>query len=216
MSIWSKILGLGAVAATPFTGGTSLAALPAILGGAGAMIGAAGQGAAQNRGATTAAGIDRDRNVVDANRDYETALANRAKLDLDQRATADKLQSEAWKKSLQSALALNWSPAARPKGVANISFVGKGIGEQGRMSAETINRAAQLKLLNGEKFDDLPGLERFTPSELPKQSMWEKIANILGPSLSVAGKFAKVRQDDDGPGMSSGQQNPNIYGNVRF
>ena len=227
MSIWSRIgkglLAAAPIVAAPFTAGTSLSALPAVLGGAGAVVGALGQGAAQNRGAQTAATLDRDVIAQKAAAEYENAQQNRAKLDLDQREEAARLQSDAWKKALQSSLALNWSPATRPQGVANISFVGKGIGEQGKTAAEALNRAVTLKLLEGEKFKDLPALERFTPSELPKASTWEKIANILGPSLSIAGKLVKSKQDDDegtvsdySPSPHAPVQSSGLFSNLRF
>ena len=62
MGFWSglgKVLGVaGAGIAAPFTGGTSLSALPAILGAGGAALGALGQSAATNRGAAAAWGAN--------------------------------------------------------------------------------------------------------------------------------------------------------------
>lgn len=173
-----------------------------VLAGAGAVASAYGKSSAQNRGAHTEAQIDRDVIAQRAASDYENAQQNRAKLDLDRRDEAAKLQADAWKKALTSSLALNWKPANRPEGVPNISFVGDGIGVQGRAAAEALNKAVMLKLLSGEKFDQLPPLQRFTPAPIPEASTWEKIAGFLGPSLTVAGAIAKASKSAGGGGWT--------------
>jgi hypothetical protein len=211
-----KFLGPAAgIAAAPFTGGASL--IPTILGGAGAAVGAMGQGAAENRGAKTAAQLDRDVLAQRSASDYEQALENRAKLEMDRRTADAKARQDAFVQSLRSALALNFSPAARPEGVANISFVGKGIGEQGQAAAAEMSRQAMLRLLNGEKFDPLPAVERFTPSALPQASTWEKVAGILAPSLTAAGAIAKAANRDEGDQPTyGGGLSPSVWGRIRF
>jgi hypothetical protein len=153
---------------------------------AGQAVGALGQSMTQNRGMQTAANQQRDALGIQAQNSYQNALLNRAQLELAQKQDQRTAQSDAYQKALRSAVLLNWSPVARPSGVANISFV-PNVGSEGRSAAETLNRQAQMALLNGEDLSPLPTIDKYQVTATPQPSTLEKLTNVLGPGLTLAG-----------------------------
>lgn len=180
-------------------GGGLMATLPTVLKGGAAIANAVGGAATANRGAAEGAQLQRDSLGLGAANAYENALLNRADLDLKQRDFARTSETDAFQKALRSALALNFSPVARPDGVPTVSFVGKGIGDQGRMAAQTLSDKMLQRLKTGEQFETLPAPERYTPAPAQGASTTEKLMNILGPSLTVASTLS-----------------PNIWSKLRF
>jgi hypothetical protein len=200
MGMWSKIgsalLTGGAAIAAPFTGGTSLAALPAILGGAGAVVGAMGGAATANRGEQDKLNLSRDSIGLGANNAYENALQGRAVLELKQREAAQLAEQEAFKSALRSALAMNMKDVSVDRSqfksnVPTISFAGgarpSAIGPQGLEAAGAMNNLALQRLLSPPQDKELPAVEKFQQSEPSKASFWEKLAGPVGLGLQVAG-----------------------------
>jgi hypothetical protein len=202
MSFWSglgKVLKIGAgIAAAPATGGLSL--IPTALDAGGAMLSAAGQASASNRGAQTAATLHRDRLGIEAESDYQNSLLKRAELEMKQREMDQAARLDAAKQAILADRMKHWAPAERPSfsgggfKIPTISFT-RGIGEGGMKAVEELERQALIRQLQGETFEALPELTRYQLAELPKASTWEKLANILGPTLNVAGAISGMRQD---------------------
>ncbi|HEX6274240.1 MAG TPA: hypothetical protein VFZ53_14465 [Polyangiaceae bacterium] len=173
------------------------AAIGPILSGVGAATSGAAKGAESERMTQADYALGRDRLGLDAADQYERALQNRADIDLRQREAERESRQSNWENSMRSALALNFQPAARPQGVSNISFIGGGIGDQGRAAAEEMQRQAMLGLLEGESFDELPALAPYNLSSaetLPKAGTLEKIMGILGLGATAAGGVLRDRE----------------------
>lgn len=126
MGFWSTIgKGLG-IAAAPFTGGASLAAIPAIDAISKGM-GNASQAQASNRG--TKAEL-----MLDQNSALERELLARE-------AEKRQAQGTAYQNAVRADYANNFKPAARPEGIPNISF-GPGLSQAGKgASSELFNQA---------------------------------------------------------------------------
>ena len=161
-----------------------------------------------NRSVKTADNYMRDVLRQNSADDYERAQIARANMDVLQRRTESDTQGDAWKRSLQAALVKNWAPTTRPKGVANISFVGNGFGPEGLASADLMQRAAQSRLANGPGFAPMnPLAKQLNLSEPEKESLLEKITKLLGPGLSIAGALKSAQGGSNGGrGMYSGDE----------
>lgn len=222
MGFWSGLgkaltIGAGAVAA-PFTGGMSLAAtLPAILGGAGSVIGAMGGAATQNRGSEA-------NFAQQAMRDHENALINREVLKLRQAEDSRTTEEDNFRKALVSALGMNMQDAKFSREgfrspVANISFSGgarpSALGTQGREAASLLNNQALQRLMAGPpERTELPALER---AEMPKASIWERLAGPVGLGLSVAGAGLDARNlPQPAPPPQGAMVNPQLFRNIDF
>ena len=189
---------------------------------AGSAVSAYSKSKTDNRTAKTADLYNRDRLTQDAQRNFENAQEQRAIIDVNQHKVASDNQGDAWKRSLQASLAKHFKPAVRPRGVANISFVGDHGGPEQQAAADAMQRVAMERLLGGEDFAPIGALApQQKLSDIPQASTWEKISALLGTGLSVAGAIAKIKSDEKGEsdgsgGMSSSQQNPSIWQNIRF
>lgn len=230
MGFWSglaKIAGpVAGLAAAPFTAG---ATLPLVLGAAGSAVGAAANGAAQNRGAQNALNMDRDQQRLQAQTANEQALENRGRLELDTQQADRTSQADAYMKALKSALALNMGDVSmnRPQGIPEFRFSGgprpSAIGAQGKQAAELLNAQALQKLMNGEQHTPLPALQKFEQTPEKKASIWEKIAGFAAPALTAAGQIMGRGDDDEGSPVSVADyipqpvtQSSGLFKNVRF
>lgn len=134
----------------------------------------------------------------------EQALQNRAGLDLRQREFAQGSQNNAYRNAIRSAIAKNLQDVTLggvPKGVTPVSYGGglrpSALGPEGREAADVMNRKAMMSLMNGEKFNPLPAIERTAAPAFKKAGKWE---NILGGAAvgtsALAGYNAQKEQSD--------------------
>ena len=168
--------------------------IPAIIAGAsllGKLFSGGAKGAEQSRNDQNNFLAERDRTMAQAMAQREQALENRAQLDLTQRSADSNARQAAYENLLKGDRMLNFTPASRPHGVANISFV-HGPGALGKQAIDEMSRQAILKQLNGEKFDPLPTIERFQPTDLKQPSTLEKLGGILGLGLQGFGAVAPM------------------------
>lgn len=172
--------------------GTTLAAR--ILSGAQAAGNAAGNAAAaREAGRQTEAGniVTQDQQRLQAQTAAENAVQGRANVDLNQRQEGRTEANDAYANALRAALALNTKDASfnRPKGVPTISLSGgarpSAIGQQGHDAAEIMSRRALDTLMNPKPQMDLPEMQNFTPTTLPK-------ASGVDTALGVAGTIGNV------------------------
>jgi hypothetical protein len=179
---WGSLLKIAGVAGAPFTGGASLA-LTAGLGALGAATSGAAKGAEAERTAADTYGLKRDDLGLTAAQVNERALADRARLELDQHAQSLKSGESAFQNALRASVVNNFKSAARPNGVANISFVNGGPSQGARDAATAMDREAMVRLLEGEKFAPQAAYTPYTlqSSAAPKKaSTMEKILGIVG------------------------------------
>ena len=222
MGFWGTLGKIGMVAgAGALTGLTGGAAAPLLMGAAGKVIGDMGAAATANRGAEA-------NFAQQAMRDHENALVNRGHLELNQNQDLRTAEQDNYKKALMSALAMNMQDAKFDRSgfrsnVPNISFSGgarpSALGEQGREAASLLNNQALQRLMAGpQQPTELPALER---AEIPKASIWERLAGPVGLGLSAAGAIADARQPQ---GLSSQAMprpsgivdNPSLWQNINF
>lgn len=164
-------------------------------------IGSAASGYAQDLGNERTEGVNynllRDQLGLNSERDYNTALTDRGRLDLEQRKYGDTARQDAINETLRSSGIQSFKMPERPRGIPNISFT-SGFNAQARQAADEMGRQAQQRLLTGTKFDDLPELQRYqltSPEQMPKAGIMERIAGILGLGTTAA---SGLLDDDDG------------------
>lgn len=160
----------------------------------GKALSGASKGSEQSRRQDDQSAMYRDRNAADAIAEYERAQQARAKLEMEQRAFDAKSREAGFMGAMRGDAIRNWQPANRPGGVANISFVQRP-GAGGQAAAAEYERQAMLRLMNGEKFDELPALERFAPTAPKQASTWEKLAGMLGLGLQAYGGYKGYRNN---------------------
>jgi hypothetical protein len=219
MSFWKTlgkaILTGGAAAAAPFTGGTSMAALPAILGGAGAVVGGMGSAATSNRGQQDVLNISRDQIGLRAREGDENAELQRALLELKQREDARAAEQDAYKNAMRSSLAMNMQDASfsRPAGIPTMSFSGgarpSAIGPQGREAAAMLNNRAMQQVMSGPApAMQMSERQPFQQSEPSKASFWEKLAGPVGMGLTLASMGLDAKNKGEVPMQMGGPQFP--------
>lgn len=185
---------LGLSGGTAALGGAAATAGSSLLGkiskGLGAVAPvASGIAAGQQKGreATNTAAQDAANFKLKESGQNEAGLENRAQLDLKQREDARTGQGDAYKKALQSALAMNMQDAkisGLDPSIPMVHFSGgarpSAIGAEGKAAAGALNKQAMERLLAGEKFDALPALERTGAPEFKQPGALENIAGGVG------------------------------------
>ena len=162
----------------------------------GKLFGGGAKKSAEDRQAQDMANVQRDRNRLQAISDYEKALQDRAQLEMDRREFDTKARQDAYRSALRSQYLQGWAPAQRPAGIETVRGGFNTIPEASKQAAAEFERQALLKMLNGEKFDSLPAIERFTPTPVSKPSTWEKLSGILGLGLTGASELYNARNKD--------------------
>lgn len=176
MGFWSSLAkGLGVVGAGVAglaTGGATWAAIPSIIGGAGAAIGGMAGASAENRGETDK--FNQNRDVM------------KLRLMQEQREG----QNNAYRNALRGALASNMQDASFDRSGLDPAIpvirLGGGarpsaIGAQGRDAGGELNRQAMLELMNPEKVE---------LSEQKQAGFWEKLAGPLSLGMTAYSQMA--------------------------
>jgi len=177
----------------------------AAAGGIGSALSGAAKGKEAERTAADNYGITRDQLGLTANTANEKALADRARLDLDQRAQDLKSRESAFQSALRASVVQNFHPAARPNGVANISFINGGPSQGARDTAAAMEHDAMQRILAGG--DTYASQPAFTPYQLAssatpqKAGTLENVMGILGTGLTgyagIARDLKKPNPYDD-------------------
>ncbi len=188
-----KALGaVGAVGAAPFTGGGSLAALPAILGAAAPIIGGIAGGRAQGRQAE--AGQIQSQDELRAR--LAQLEAERAKFQME--APGFRAGQTARGDILSNLQDIQFQPV---RGRSQSALEGKMT--TGGLGASTFGpntRAAGAKLSElglanlGKDTFNIP-----TPSKMPQANWLDKVLNVAGPAASLAGAFANRDTGGEAP-----------------
>lgn len=206
-----KILGgVGSVAAAPFTGGTSLAWLPAALGAGGAALGAIGQSKAQNRDAQLGAQSDMDRQLL--LRAQLDAQGDRDFFDQGIRREEEGRASgtDAWKKLLMAQRTL--SPAQRPN-VSPYSAPQRMPTDMERQGADAMSAEVMARLQGGNPIQAPTRRAPLPPSMMDPRLMqpggMEKTLGWLAPLLGAGGQIAGAMRPQVQPRPADGR-----YGHV--
>ena len=139
---------------------------------------------------------------MSALRDYENAVAQRGVLDLEQRKFAADQQNTSFRNALKSALTLNMKDASfnRPKGVPTISMSGglrpSALGGDARAAAEMLNARALVSLMDGEKFADLPAIEKYAPT-FSKPNALDTILGVAGTIGKATDRYGATEKQDE-------------------
>ena len=192
---WGNILKMaGGVAGAPFTGGASLALTAS---GVGSMLSGAAKGSEAERTGADTYGLKRDELGLTASTANEKALAERARLNLDQQSQNLRSRDSAFQNALRASVLQNFAPAARPNGVANVSFIRGGPSQGARDTAAAMEHDAMQRILAGG--DTFAPQAAYTPYALQsaatptKASTLEKILGIAGLGASTVGAIANAR-----------------------
>jgi hypothetical protein len=188
MSIWSTLAKIGGAVAAPFTGGASLA-LPALFEAGGAALGGASQASASNRGAQIEAAIEQERLRQQQEKNYREALVQREQ---EGRASA----TDAFRKLQQTSYLMNradYTPTSvtsqgKPLRLASFGFGPKSATESEITGADALRTEVLKRLTQGNAIPEVQAPSPFTiDPKLLKGSIWEKLAGIAGPALSLYG-----------------------------
>lgn len=200
MGFWSglgKVLGVAApIALAPFTGGGSLAAggamaagkkmLPGVLSTVGSALSGGSKSMAADRATADNNALVADRTRQGAMSDFERALEERRRLDISQRELDAKTRSDGYRQTLHSQAVQNYQPAQRPGRIPMVTGSFNTIPQSSRDFAHDFEQQAMTRALQGQKFDDMPAVERFTPTPMKQPSLWEKMSGALGLGLQTA------------------------------
>lgn len=192
MSFWSKLgkyAGIaGAGAAGLFTGGSTWAAIPGLVGAGGQILGDIAKTKANNKGETLA-----------ANQNQDQINTQRAGLQLDQDAENRAERESAWKMLQRLAYTKDQAnpmqrPAYLPEKYYNPNAVR-------RTSQTELDGAAGLEKELMARLQGGPNRLNIAPltnvKDATKMSGWEKLLNIAGPSMKLAGNINWGGGEDD-------------------
>lgn len=190
LSTLGKIgLGVGSIAATPFTAGTSLAWLPAAMGAGGAALSGMGKDAAANRGAAFDGQSELARLMLA--REQLEAQSDRDVFDqgIQREQEGRTGREDAWRKLLASQRTL--SPGARPQ-LSPYSIAPRQATEMERGGAEALSAEVLQRLQGG---NPIQAPTRRAPIPMPqidprllKAGGLEQTAGWLGPLLGYLGR----------------------------
>lgn len=172
MGFLSTLGKIGAGIAAPFTGGASLAAIPAIDAIGAGMSGAAGS-MAHNRG--TQAQLE-----LDSQRQIEEQLLRR---EMEKRTA----RNDAMRQSVFGSMLANYQPQARPAGMPQSPF---NLGDIGSRALQFGSQDALGRLQGG---DQMPALQRPDVSKLAKPGFLERVLGIGGAVAGAYGAASRPR-----------------------
>lgn len=185
MGFWSTLgkiaAPIGAVAAAPFTAGTSLAWLPAALGAGGAALGAAGQASAQNRGEKFGGQIDLERLLMERESQSQGLRINREQ---EGRASA----SDAFRKLLGASRLL--SPGTRPQ-LSPYSQKPRAITAEEQRGASSLIEEVLKRLEGGNPIPQVTDRPMSVDPNLLNAGGFEKFAGIASPILAGLSQYKK-------------------------
>lgn len=183
MGFWGglgKVLGAVApIAAAPFTGGASLAALPGILGAAGQGLGALSQGQAQNRGAQFEGQLALEKLLMERDQQgFSNAIAR------EQEGRAG--STDAFRKLLAAQRVSN--PGARPQ-LSPYSVAPRQATGAELQGADALTQEVLARLTGGNPIPQFSAHQNVVDPKLLKAGFWEKLAGYGGAGLTALSAF---------------------------
>jgi hypothetical protein len=184
MGLWSILGKVGAGVAAPFTGGASLAAIPAI-DAIGAGLGAASQGMASNRGAQFQGQLDLERLLMQRD---QNAFQNQITREQEGRAG----QSDAFRKMFAAQRVS--SPAARPNVTPYAAAPRMATGAE-LSGADALTQQVLARLQGGNPISMPAQRPMNVDPRLLKAGKLESIFGLLSPAL---GAYSAIRGANNG------------------
>ena len=194
--MWSSILSQGLPIAADFLGGV-------------------GQGMTDQRTQQDQRALTQDQLRLSAAAQEANNEGNRAQIQIQQQAAAEREQADAYRKALLAAMALNMQDATfdRSRFQSNVPTISIGgglrpsaLGEQGRRAASVLSQQAQTRLENPTKAEPLPTYSAPTMSEPSKAGFWERLVSPVAAGLSI---YNGLRPTTSMPNTQSVWTNPN-------
>lgn len=200
-SIFGKLGAIGLGAAAPFTGGASLAGLPAILGAGGAALGAFSGGQAQNRDAQYSGQMDlaqllnqreMQRQQLEANSQND-AFSQNLQRSQEGRASGQ----DAWRKLLSAQHTM--TPGAQPQLAGKYNVAPRQATGAETQGADAMTQEVMARLQGGNPIAPVtqrPVNLQYDPMstvdpKLMKSGLLEKIIGIGGAGLSAYGALTR-------------------------
>lgn len=163
---------------------------PALLAGAGVLgklFSGGAKSSASAREQRNSDAVMQDRTRADVMGDHERALQQRAQIDMDRRKADLDTRDMGYKQALRSQYLQNWQPMQRPNGVPMVRGGFNTIPQGSRDFGKQFEQQAMVRALQGEKFDQMPAIERFQQAQMKGPSLWEKVSGAIGLGLQGAG-----------------------------
>lgn len=183
---YAAIGGLGAAGLV--TGGSTLAAIPGLLGAGGKILGDVAKSSANNRG-----------EKLGASQNQDQINTQRARLQLDQDAENRDERESAWKQLQRIAYAKDQAnPAQRPGYLPEQYFNPNAVRRTSQTEldgAKGLEGELMARMQGGPRQLKLPALTDV--NKMSKMGGWEKLFNVAAPALSLAGQF-KFGDNDNG------------------
>lgn len=184
---WGKLLGF---------------AIPAV----GKLLSGGAKDMERSREGTNRDNISRDRTAADALAERERALLAREKLLLEQRELNNKTQNDGFGQTIRAQSIQNYRPATRPSRIPMTTGSFNTVPQASKDFAKQYEQQAMVRALQGEKFDPMAPVERFTPTPVKEPSLWEKLTGAAGLGLQatsairgLAGRDGAGDEDFMGP-----------------
>jgi hypothetical protein len=211
---WGLLGKIGAVAAAPFTGGASLAAVPAI-GAVGSVLGGAAQGSAnqrmgENQQALLQAQLRNQDTLARAglmsnNANTRASMQNadnqfRAGLDLDRKRFLQTEPNVQARQAMVGNLLSRIQPMRAPAGHTQLPSILDAIGPEAREAGGLLAQRGLSGLQHPTQFDEMPAVSLPEVLQLPpaqiaqlqKSGLLEKIMGGLGVAGSVVGALGDL------------------------
>ena len=182
MGFWSTLGKIGSIGAAPFTGGASLAALPAI-DAIGAGLGAAAQGMANNRGAKFQGQLDLERLLMQRE---QNAFNNQVTREQEGRAG----QADAFRKLMAAQRVA--SPAARPN-VTPYAAPRRMATDAELSGADALTQQVLARLQGGNPITLPAERQMQVDPKLLNAGVLERIFGIAGAGATVYGAASRPR-----------------------
>lgn len=174
-SMWGSILKQGLPIAADFLSGV-------------------GQGMTDQRTQQDQRALTQDQLRLSAAAQEAANETNRAQIQIQQQAAAEREQADAYRKALLAAMALNMQDATidRSRFQSNVPTISIGgglrpsvLGEQGRRAASVLSEQAQRRLENPTQAEPLPTYSAPAMSETSKAGFWERLVSPVAAGLSI-------------------------------
>jgi len=158
------------------------------------FLGGLGQGMTDQRTQQDQRALTQDQLRLSAAAQEANNEGNRAQIQIQQQAAAEREQADAYRKALLAAMALNMRDATIDRSqfqtrVPTISFGGglrpSVLGEQGQRAASVLSQQAQTRLENPTKAEPLPTYSAPAMSEASKAGFWERLVSPVAAGLSI-------------------------------
>lgn len=177
--------------------------LPGLVSAGASAVGAIQTGREKGRAAENAGIVTQDQQRQKAAQDFEDNLLRRGELDLTRRKFSRDSENDSVQRALASSLLKNLVDVklTMPKDVPVFDFGGglrpSALGSGGREVGDLMYQKAMQRLMDGEKFEDLPELSKFDPTALKQGGVLDAVLGGVGMAGRVGDQLYNMREADN-------------------